>query len=99
MNMTYLMVMVKFGANLSLLTVDGKFGEWGDYGPCSVTCGDGSQTRERKCDNPAPQHGGAQCQGDSKETKACKEKPCPGQLPIIASIHASSFSFLQRNFS
>ena len=54
------------------------FGEWTGFGPCSVTCGVGVQTRERKCDNPAPQYGGANCEGEAKEEKSCNEKPCPG---------------------
>ena len=60
------------------LTVNGKFGEWGEFGPCSVSCGDGTKTRERSCDNPLPKYGGANCQGESKETKPCNDKPCPG---------------------
>ena len=63
--------------NLQPCPIDGKFGEWSGFGPCSVTCGDGSQTRERECNNPAPQYGGAQCEGQTKENQACKEKPCP----------------------
>lgn len=74
----------RFGVSIETLEcntqpcpIDGVFGVWGEFGPCSVTCGDGTQTRERKCDNPAPQHGGAQCQGGTKESKICQEKPCP----------------------
>ena len=59
-------------------TVNGMFGEWGEFGPCSVTCGDGIQTRQRKCDNPEPQHGGANCEGKTEDEKLCTEKPCPG---------------------
>lgn len=59
--------------------VNGKYGTWGDFGSCSVTCGGGTQFRERKCDNPAPQHEGKDCTGEgaSKESKACSKIPCP----------------------
>ena len=50
---------------------------------CSVECGGGEQTRERQCNNPAPQKGGADCQGDDMETRACNENPCPGTKYVI----------------
>ena len=65
--------------------VNGKYGTWGDFGSCSVTCGGGTQFRERKCHNPAPQHEGRDCQGEgaSKESKACSKIPCPGRLNFV----------------
>ena len=45
---------------------------------CSAECGGGEQTRERQCNNPAPENGGADCQGDTSETQSCNEHPCPG---------------------
>ena len=45
---------------------------------CSAECGGGEQTRERECNNPPPQFGGAECQGDSSQTQSCNEQPCPG---------------------
>ncbi|GFR67360.1 caspase-8 [Elysia marginata] len=43
------------------VTVDGGFGDWTDWTECSVTCGGGVRSRQRFCNNPAPQYGGAQC--------------------------------------
>ena len=51
--------------------VDGGFTAWGI---CSVTCGDGVQSRT--CDKPAPANGGADCVGDT--TRACNLRACPG---------------------
>ncbi|XP_065190216.1 A disintegrin and metalloproteinase with thrombospondin motifs adt-1-like isoform X2 [Sycon ciliatum] len=52
--------------------VDGSWGEWSPYTPCSVTCGPhGRATRERSCDSPAPRYGGAACSGADKEQRAC----------------------------
>ena len=35
------------------------------------------------CTNPAPQHGGADCTGDTEETRDCNTEPCPSKLMII----------------
>jgi hypothetical protein len=51
-------------------------GGWTDYGACSATCGDGTQTRT--CTNPAPANGGAACVGS--ETQACSMGPCGSDL-------------------
>nr|XP_022315405.1 uncharacterized protein LOC111119492 isoform X1 [Crassostrea virginica] len=57
--------------------VDGGWTEFGSYGPCSVSCGEGTRTRSRTCTNPAPQKGGADCVGSSNETSSCHQSPCP----------------------
>ena len=58
--------------------VDGGFTDWSSYGDCSATCGGGSQKSVRSCTNPAPAHGGDDCDGDSERTRNCNEQPCPG---------------------
>jgi hypothetical protein len=50
-------------------------GGWSEWGPCSASCGAGTQTRS--CDSPAPAHGGLRCDGDS--SRACNADPCPPQ--------------------
>ncbi|XP_066920815.1 SCO-spondin-like isoform X2 [Clytia hemisphaerica] len=57
--------------------IDGEYTEWGAYGPCSKACGDGIQTRARNCTDPAPKHGGKDCQGPSTSQRECKIKECP----------------------
>ena len=49
---------------------------WGTWGACDATCGAGSQRRQRACDWPAPQHGGAGCIGSTSEARSCSA-PCP----------------------
>ncbi|ESO90272.1 hypothetical protein LOTGIDRAFT_123688 [Lottia gigantea] len=58
-------------------TVDGDWGNWGEFSNCTKTCGNGTRTRQRLCDNPSPAHGGATCLGNQTETVACAEIPCP----------------------
>ncbi|XP_032226207.2 semaphorin-5B [Nematostella vectensis] len=56
--------------------VDGHWGRWTAWSACSKTCGDGTQTRTRVCDDPAPKNGGSACVGDSSQTQACKIATC-----------------------
>ncbi|XP_015282842.1 PREDICTED: properdin [Gekko japonicus] len=57
--------------------VMGGWSEWAPWGPCSVTCLRGAQTRERTCTNPAPTCGGT-CPGSNVETRSCDtQQICP----------------------
>ena len=60
--------------------VDGGFSAFGEWSECSADCGEGEQTRERSCNNPAPAKGGADCVGSLKESKNCNSGPCSGLL-------------------
>ena len=73
--------------------VDGGFTVWSKYTKCTATCGGGSQKRMRSCTNPAPAHGGDDCEGDIEETRDCGMDPCPSK-----SIYRSSPSevFLEK---
>merc|ERR1712142_71108 len=51
--------------------VNGNWGQWGPFTDCSKTCGEGKQTRTRKCDNPKPRYGGIRCYGRPDEEKSC----------------------------
>ncbi|XP_034531212.1 hemicentin-1 [Notolabrus celidotus] len=57
--------------------VHGGYSEWAEWGPCSVSCGVGSQKRLRQCNNPRPANGGRHCAGSNTETRSCQGKPCP----------------------
>lgn len=62
--------------------VDGGWGEWGNWSKCSVTCGLGMQSRERKCDSPKPQNGGRPCNEEEKvHKKFCRERKCGEYVP------------------
>ncbi|KAK7492115.1 hypothetical protein BaRGS_00016589, partial [Batillaria attramentaria] len=54
---------------------DGKWSSYGDYSPCSTTCGDGTRFRTRACTNPAPAFGGTDCTGPSVQNSTCDDNP------------------------
>jgi len=59
-------------------TVDGVWSDWGGYGYCTTTCGNGTSTRSRTCNNPTPSAGGKRCKGINTDTQICKANSCPG---------------------
>ena len=68
-------------------SVDGKWASWIDT-PCTKTCGNGSYTRSRSCNNPSPAHGGKECLLFNKTGSAltetlfnqsCNTQACPGE--------------------
>ncbi len=65
---------------IPMAVVDGGWGSWSTWGPCTVTCGSGgTYNRTRSCNNPQPAHGGEVCSGSTWETEDCSPIiPCPG---------------------
>lgn len=59
-----------------VIAVDGAWSVWGDWSPCTTTCGGGTSMRTRYCVEPVD--GGAQCQGDFTEERICSNQSCPG---------------------
>ncbi|KAI8487892.1 hypothetical protein Bbelb_343400 [Branchiostoma belcheri] len=57
--------------NAGSCPVNGGWTIWGAWTGCSVTCGVGTETRDRTCTNPAPENGGAECDGSAQETRSC----------------------------
>ena len=69
--------------------VDGGWGEWGDWEQCSLSCGEGVQSRHRLCDSPAPFSGADNiwhdCTEDGSsgtESRACNEDPCQSKYKL-----------------
>ena len=51
----------------------GVWGEWGEYSTCSVTCGPGSKSRDRVCED------GVDCDESvtgAQEAEDCQDKIC-----------------------
>jgi hypothetical protein len=57
--------------------MDGFWSSWSNFTECSTTCGKGTQTRKRTCDNPPPD-GGQFCRGNDTEIIECIQPDCPG---------------------
>ncbi|XP_069815842.1 SCO-spondin-like [Dendropsophus ebraccatus] len=57
--------------------LDGDWGTWTSWSSCSASCGEGTQTRSRQCDRPAPQNGGRHCVGDHRQRRPCRGPACP----------------------
>ncbi|VDI75519.1 Hypothetical predicted protein, partial [Mytilus galloprovincialis] len=62
--------------NVSKCPIDGGWSSWVNS-TCSVTCGNGIQSRSRTCDSPIPSGGGKYCEGSDEETLECSLIDCP----------------------
>ena len=69
--------------------VDCRVSQWGSWGACSATCGDGVQKSSRTITTP-PLGGGIPC-GDLTKTKACNVEACFLTSPNFPSNYPNSF--------
>lgn len=60
--------------------INGAWGPWTAWTMCRGKCGMGVHTRERLCDSPPPQNGGAPCAGPFFEETTC-DTSIPCSLP------------------
>ncbi|XP_056632510.1 A disintegrin and metalloproteinase with thrombospondin motifs 9 isoform X2 [Diorhabda sublineata] len=59
-----------------LISVDGGWGPWMGYGPCSRTCGGGVRASQRYCNSPKPVNGGQYCIGENIRYESCNTLDC-----------------------
>ena len=73
--------------NICIFLVDGNYTTWSTWTTCTVTCGGGTQTRDRSCTNPAPKNGGNACVGAANENQACNTQNCPSWYFLNFQMH------------
>ena len=81
--------------------VDGNWGQWSNWTECDKPCGVGFQNRSRVCDDPAPAHGGNDCNGThTNETQMCNFNYCPGTCvnKLVTSPNYGIYIQVSRNF-
>ncbi|KAL7830259.1 hypothetical protein SRHO_G00313860 [Serrasalmus rhombeus] len=62
--------------NTATCPVEGQWLDWSPWSRCSVSCGVGSQQRQRRCSVSV--HGWAECKGPHAETRDCTNPSCGG---------------------
>ncbi|KAG8556198.1 hypothetical protein GDO81_017962 [Engystomops pustulosus] len=74
--------------------VDGIWSSWEAWGACTKTCGKGTQTRIRLCNNPPPSFDGSPCEGHDSQTQICSDRHCPvdGKWSVWGSWTSCSLS-------
>ena len=55
--------------------IDCEWDDWADWSACSVTCDDGTRTRNRAVKIQVSGKG-TDCTGDADETETCTEQAC-----------------------
>lgn len=60
------------------LAVEGQWLDWAVWSQCSVSCGSGTQQRQRRCSVSV--HGWAECKGPHAETRECTNPSCEGKF-------------------
>ncbi|XP_067585037.1 hemicentin-1 isoform X1 [Pseudorca crassidens] len=63
--------------NIRPCPVHGAWSTWQPWGTCSISCGKGTQTRTRLCNNPPPSFDGSYCNGAETQMQVCHERHCP----------------------
>ncbi|KPP66541.1 A disintegrin and metalloproteinase with thrombospondin motifs 15-like [Scleropages formosus] len=77
--------------------VDGRWGKWGEFGPCSRTCGGGVQLAKRNCDSPVPANGGKYCQGVRVKYRSCNLEACPDTGKSFREEQCEAFNSVSLN--
>ena len=62
------------------------YGEWENWGMCTVTCGGGTKARSRECIYPSCYDGVSDCTDPLDDTDGCNDECCPG-----INLHDSMF--------
>lgn len=70
-----------------VIPVNGWWSAWSGFSACSASCGGGTQSQSRVCNNPAPANGWANCVGSTTQSLSCNTQAC---VPVITTGHWSN---------
>ncbi|XP_018561715.1 A disintegrin and metalloproteinase with thrombospondin motifs 9 isoform X2 [Anoplophora glabripennis] len=79
------------------IPIDGGWGPWQDWGPCSRTCGGGIQTSQRYCDSPEPVNGGNYCIGENVRYASCNTMDCESGTDDFRAVQCAEFNGITKN--
>ncbi|XP_068201484.1 A disintegrin and metalloproteinase with thrombospondin motifs 6-like [Palaemon carinicauda] len=71
--------------------IHGNWGSWSNWSTCSRTCGAGTSSAIRHCDNPPPANGGRYCTGDRKRYRICNTQDCPDNGVSFRTVQCSAY--------
>lgn len=79
-NIPLMISLICIGCDVSYLSSIGcAFFGWSTWSSCSVSCGQGSRTRNRSCLNLNTNALCTECVGSSAQTQICEQEPCEGK--------------------
>ncbi|XP_060533240.1 A disintegrin and metalloproteinase with thrombospondin motifs 9 isoform X2 [Cylas formicarius] len=81
----------------SFVPIDGGWGPWQEWGPCSRTCGGGIRKSIRYCDSPRPENGGSYCLGESTQYSSCNVQDCDENAKEFRAIQCAEFNGITKN--
>lgn len=70
------------------------WGPWGDWSPCSRTCGGGISFQERRCYSQR-RDGGSSCVGPARNHRTCHTESCPDGARDFRAEQCSEFDGLE----
>ncbi|RZF40788.1 hypothetical protein LSTR_LSTR009273 [Laodelphax striatellus] len=74
------------------VAVEGGWGAWEEWRPCSRSCGGGVSVQQRNCDHPVPSHGGAYCLGERTRYRTCNTQACQYPIPSFRAEQCTVFN-------
>lgn len=69
--------------------VDGVWNVWSNWTTCSLTCGNGTQSRNRTC--IGPYYGGLNCSGAENDFRDCNTFHCPGNSYPLLKVYSERY--------
>ncbi|XP_074026740.1 ADAM metallopeptidase with thrombospondin type 1 motif A isoform X3 [Leptinotarsa decemlineata] len=78
--------------------IDGGWGPWQEFGPCSRTCGGGIKKSHRYCTSPKPVNGGSYCIGENERYESCNSMDCDANSLEFRAVQCSDFDGITKDF-